>query len=335
MEETEKLQDLKSQIKAEASRLGFSACGVASVAPVEKETQFHFNQWLDKGYQSGMDYMARYKEIRMNPSLLMEDTRSILSLALNYYPPKQIPPEEPQIAWYAYGQDYHDVLKSKLHQLFEFIRTWFSSNQTNLSLKLPSSLSGRICVDTAPLLERYWAWKAGIGWIGKHTQLILPQKGSCFFLGEILLNLNLPSDEPMKEHCGKCKLCLEACPGKALIHPYTLDAEKCLSYQTIENRGLLSSEACRILPNKIYGCDECLKACPYHRFSSPTLVREFHPSSSLLAMTREKWNTFSVEEYRILFKRSAIKRVKYEGLMRNIQAADSAFFSEENKSCKK
>lgn len=300
------LQHIKQPIKAEALRLGFAACGVASLEPVDPENQSRFAQWTAHGRQAGMDYMNRYTAERMDPSLLLKDARSILSLALNYFPAQLIAEKNPQIAWYAYGKDYHEVMRKKLHELLLFIRTL-----------LP--VEGRICVDTAPLLERYWAQKAGIGWIGKNTQLIIPKAGSCFFLGEILLEARIPPDDPAKNQCGNCEQCLKACPAQALCAPFTLDAHKCLSYQTIENRGPLSEESKRAIGNRIYGCDECQKACPHQRFASPTSVSAFHPSPELLQMTGNKWANLTPEEYRQLFKGSAVKRVKYEGLMRNIR----------------
>ena len=316
---------LKAQIKAEALRLGFSACGIASVAPVEEEAWKHFTKWLENGYQANMHYLERYADLRRDPSLLLEGAQSIICLALSYYPPQLQKESTYQIAWYAYGKDYHDVVKSKLHQLLEFIHT------------IRPNAQGRICVDTAPLLEKYWAEQAGIGWVGKHTQLILPQKGAAFVLGELLLDFELPADSPQKNRCGDCKRCIEACPAQALIestqtHPKEstcgygqsfLDARRCLSYQTIENRDTnLSAQTIEALGERIYGCDACQKACPHTRYATaeetPT---EFHPSPELLSLEKENWQTLSLETYRRLFKGSAVKRAKYEGLLRNIQAA--------------
>lgn len=306
---------LKQQIKAEALRLGFDACGIAAVEEVEDTVQQHFTHWISTGKHAGMEYMERYREQRMNPSQLLEGAKSVIVVVLNYYPSTRIPDHEFQIAWYAYGKDYHDCMREKLNQLLHYIRTL-------------TATEGRICVDTAPILERYWAQKAGLGWIGKHTQLILPGKGSCFFLGEILLKTSLPPDEPMEMHCGSCKRCLEACPSQALSSPFILDAERCLSYQTIENRGPLSAQARQVMGHRIYGCDECQKACPHNRHATPTLTEEFQPSTPLLQMRKNDWLHLSPEQYRLLFKGSAVKRSKYEGLMRNIH---EAALSETNK----
>jgi len=315
---------LKAQIKAEALRLGFSACGIASVVPVEEEAWKHFTQWLENGYQADMHYLERYADLRRDPSLLLEGAQSIISLALSYYPPQLQKENTYQLAWYAYGKDYHDVVKSKLHQLLEFIHT------------IQPNVQGRICVDTAPLLEKYWAEQAGIGWIGKHTQLILPKKGAAFVLGELLLDFELPADLPQKNRCGDCKRCLETCPAQALIESTQinskentcgygqsfLDARRCLSYQTIENRNAtLSTETVEALDERIYGCDACQKACPHTRYANAEETpKEFHPSSELMALEKEDWQILSLETYRRLFKGSAVKRAKYEGLLRNIQA---------------
>ncbi len=302
------LELIKQQIKAEAQRLGFAACGVAAVGPVDTDIQSYFADWIASNRQAGMEYMKRYTVQRMNPALLWEGARSILCLALNYYPDTRIPEKELQLAYYAYGKDYHEVLKVKMRELLVFIRSLVPAE-------------GRICVDTAPILERYWAQKAGLGWIGKNTLLILPKAGSFFFLGEIILDVYLPPDAPVYHQCGGCKRCIEACPSGALCAPFVLDAQKCLSYQTIENREALSPEAEEVLDNRIYGCDACQKACPHQCFSTPTRISAFRPSPGLLQMNREKWSRMTIEEYRTLFKGSAVKRVKYEGLQRNIRSA--------------
>lgn len=297
------------RIKAEALRLGFSACGLAPAEAVDETTATAFRQWLADGCQAEMAYMQNYEEKRLDPRLLVEGARTVISVALNYYPETKIPEDEYQIAWYAYGKDYHDVMKEKLKELSELIREEGS----------PTDL--RIFCDTAPVLERYWAWRSGLGWIGKNTQLIIPHSGSCFFLGEIILDREADQyDSPQQSRCGSCTRCLNACPTKALEAPYRLNAERCLSYLTIEYRGELPPDTGKKMGNKIYGCDECLKACPWNRFATPCRTVEFQPSPSLLAMRREDWHALSEEQYKVLFKGSAVKRAKYSGLRRNVEA---------------
>ncbi len=299
------------QIKAEALRLGFSACGIAPARPVDHTTTGFFRRWLEDGKQAGMVYMANHEEKRLNPQLLLEGTRSIVCVALNYYPARFLPDNTYQLAWYAYGKDYHDVMKSKLTELQVFI--------ARLS---PLPLQSRIFSDTAPVLERYWAQQAGIGWIGKNTQLIIPQAGSCFFLGEIFLEAEADTyDEPQENRCGTCTRCLNACPTNALEAPYLLNSERCLSYLTIEHRGAFSPNTGLKTGNKIYGCDDCQKACPWNRFAVPCSTPELQPSEAFMEMKKEDWEQLTEEQYKQLFKGSAVKRAKYEGLMRNITTA--------------
>lgn len=294
-------------IKAEALRIGFSACGIAPANAIQEDNAHHFDRWLRDGKNAGMTYMENHREKRLDPRLLVEGAQSIISVALNYYPQKLLPEDQYQIAWYAYGKDYHDIMKDKLSQLYHFI-----GEQT--------PILGRVFCDTAPITERYWAWKAGLGWIGKNTQLIIPHAGSCFFLGEIILDIKLDYDDPIKELCGNCTHCLETCPTKALESPYNLNASKCLSYLTIENREDIPAEYIPKLGNKIYGCDDCQKACPWNRFATPGNIPDLQPTKSFLSMTKERWNRLTEEEYRTLFIGSAVKRAKYKGLTRNIEA---------------
>ncbi len=301
------------QIKAEALRLGFSACGIAPAFAVEDSTARSFRQWLSEGKQAGMEYMSNHDAKRLDPRLLMEGTRSIVSVALNYYPTRLLRDDQYQLAWYAYGQDYHDVMKRKLTELQAYIAT--------LS---PLPLQSRVFCDTAPVLERYWAWQAGLGWIGKNTQLIIPQAGSTFFLGEIFLDAEADRyDHPQPDRCGNCTRCLDACPTNALEAPYSLNSGRCLSYLTIEHRGAFPPATGLKMQNKIYGCDDCQKACPWNRFAAPCRTPELQPTEAFLRMEKEDWHTLTEEQYRRLFKRSAVKRAKYEGLMRNIRTTAS------------
>lgn len=299
-------EKLSQQIKAEASRLGFSACGIACAQDVG-ESRIHLQKWLAEYNHAGMDYMANNLEKRCNPSLLVEGTKTVICLALNYYPSKRLREDQPQFAYYAYGKDYHEVMKSKLNDLFAYINELLPVN-------------GRVFCDTAPVLERYWAQQAGLGWIGKNSQLIIPKAGSFFFLGELFLDIELNYDQPIKSRCGTCHRCLDACPTKALRNPYILDANRCLSYLTIENKGEINSDYLSMVGNHIYGCDDCQLCCPWNRFSKAHLIDELKPSELFLSMEKDDWQQLNIDHYRTLFKGSAVKRAKYEGLIRNIKA---------------
>lgn len=299
-------------IKAEALRLGFSACGIAPANPVSSDAGY-FRRWISKGYQAQMDYMKANEDKRLNPRLLVEGTRSIICVALNYYPEKRLNEHQPQFAYYAYGKDYHEVMRLKLQSLYAYI---------NEELQ---SINGRVFCDTAPVLERYWAQQAGLGWIGKNNQLIIPGSGSYFFLGEIFVDVELAYDSPERNRCGKCNKCQKACPAQALEAPYLLNSNKCISYLTIENREDIPEKSREVLGNRIYGCDECQKVCPWNRFAIPCSTPELQPSEDFLDMKTSDWDELSVEEYRKLFKGSAVKRAKYEGLMRNIKAMRKPF----------
>ncbi len=307
------ITNLSTWIKAEAKRIGFNVCGIARAEAVNETHATAFRTWLHNDKQAEMSYMANHIEKRLDPRLLVEGAQSIISVALNYYPETKLPETEYLLAWYAYGKDYHEVMKEKLQALLTAIQTAASEAQ------------GRVFCDTAPLLERYWAWQAGLGWIGKNTQLIIPHCGSTFFLGEIVLNIPLTYDQPMPNRCGSCIRCMEACPTHALEAPHQLNANRCLSYLTIENRGEITTDAAARMGNCIYGCDRCQQVCPWNRFAHPTTEAAFSPSCELLQMTRNDWHSLTVERYRQLFKGSAVKRAKYEGLLRNIKACDTHF----------
>lgn len=330
----------RKEIKVEAERLGFFACGIARAEPVDAETAAAVRGWISKGSQATMDYMANYTEKRLNPCLLVPGTKSIVSLAMNYAPAQTMPETEYQLAAYAYGQDYHDVMKAKLRQLAALIANKFEGendsevgendgNSTAITTPKTNETSEeptgeiRVFVDTAPVLERYWAQRAGLGWIGKNHQLIIPRAGSMFFLGEIFLPYEFDSyDSPMPSRCGNCRRCIEACPTCAIADEWGFDSEKCLSYQLIENRGELSEQAKQSMGTTIYGCDRCQTACPWNKFATPNTTPEFQPKSELLAMTKADWHNLTIDEYRALFKGSAVKRVKFDGLKRNISAKE-------------
>ena len=315
---------LTEKIKAEALSLGFFACGIARAEAVDDTTATTYRHWIAEGRHASMQYLADNIDKRLDPRLLMEGVRSIVCVALSYAPSELIPDGEYLIARYAYGKDYHDVMKQKLHSLASAcgITTY------------------RAFCDTAPVLERYWAQRAGLGWTGRNRQLIIPHAGSMFFLGELFVTEQLVYDNPSPNRCGNCHACIDTCPTHALTDgsaPHTtkpasdwhdsslFDSRKCLSYLTIEHRGDFTPSQCEAVKgannegNYIYGCDRCLDACPWNRFAVATAEPLFQPSPALLAMTKEAWHGLTLEQYRALFKGSAVKRAKYDGLMRNIR----------------
>ena len=313
------LSRLSNSIKTEAARLGFSACGIAKAGPVDKRAAENLARWTGNGGHAGMDYMARNTDKRLDPTLLMPGAVSIVSVALNYAPQTRMPSGEMQIAAYAYGQDYHHVVKGKLREMAAALG--FAEWTEGVS----EGVWYRAFCDSAPILERYWAEKAGIGWTGRNHQLIIPRAGSMFFLGELLLSCELAYDKPMENRCGNCQRCITACPTKAIAKmedgTTAFASEKCLSYQTIENRGEIPPEIKSRMGGRIYGCDECIRACPWNRFSHPTSEESLKPSPELLSMKKADWLALTPEKYASLFKGSAVKRAKYQGLVRNIRAA--------------
>lgn len=295
-------------LKAEALRLGFSAVGLSPAAPVDPHVREVYENWLAEGHQAGMHYLENYPDLRFNPTLLVPGAQTIISVALCYHPGNR--PTQPALAWYAQGRDYHDVMRHLLTQLQERF-----------------ALTGRACCDSAPVLDRYWAWHAGLGFIGRHTQLVIPRRGSAFFLGELIVEQQADRyDSPLTPSyfhnlCGPCRRCLDACPTGAIGLDRPIRAERCISYQTIEHRGPLAEGIGRHLTPCFYGCDRCTRACPHLHAPEHPVLPDFTPSEALLNMKAEDWNSLSVEQYRTLFKGSAVKRAKYEGIMRNIRAA--------------
>lgn len=325
MKQDEKM--IASKIKAEAQRLGFFACGIAKAAPVEENVAEAYRKWLENGEEASMAYMTNYLEKRLNPALLVPGVRSIVSLAMNYAPAQQLPEGEYQLAAYALGQDYHDLMKQRLRELAVNIGApteLFQKGKKPQSADEKEETGWGIFCDTAPVLERYWAQKAGLGWVGRNHQLIIPHAGSMFFLGELFLPFAVDVyDTPMQSRCGSCHRCIDACPTHAIIPDEDFHADRCLSYQLIENRGELSEEAKAAMGNTIYGCDRCQTACPWNRFATPNTEPALQPKPELLSMSKEAWHNLSVEDYRRLFKGSAVKRVKFDGLKRNIDATNN------------
>ena len=343
---------LSHEIKAEALRLGFSACGIARAEPVDEATAAAFREWLQSGGHATMQYMENYEDKRLDPRLLMPGVKSIISVALNYTPETPVK----GFANYAIGKDYHDIVKQKLYQLAQILAPLQLppiGGEPNAANQEASPFGGglegasffRAFSDSAPVLERYWAMKAGLGFIGKNHQLIIPGMGSQFFLGELFVDIELEPDAPCRQHCGNCHRCIDACPTGALAplqlppkggEPQTANQKAspigggregasfngalCLSYLTIENRGDIPEEAAQKMGETFYGCDRCQQVCPWNANAKPTAEPLLQPTSELLSMKDEDWQQLSVEQYRKLFKGSAVKRAKYEGLMRNIKA---------------
>ena len=300
---------IASRIKGIALSHGFSACGIAAALPATDEAKY-LDRWIAEGCNAGMDYMANHRELRLDPSKLLPGARSVISLALNYYPPVRRPEDEPHIAYYAYGKDYHVVMKKKLRTLWQAILPLHEGE------KEPES---RFFTDSAPVLERYWAWRAGLGWIGRNTCLIIPGRGSFFFLGEIITTWIIDEyDKPQASRCGLCTKCVDACPTGALSS-HKIDARHCLSYLTIEHHGDFPPREANLLGNRLYGCDTCQLSCPWNRFATPTGEKAFMPSEAFLSLKKEELPALSRDEYNRIFAGSAARRAKYEGFMRTIK----------------
>lgn len=294
-------------IRQEAGRLGFSFVGIARAERMDPEAA-RLEQWLNAGMHGQMHYMANHFEKRIDPRKLVEGARSVISLLYNYYPAQQqSDASAPKLSRYAYGKDYHFVIKHKLKDLLHFIHEEIGE------------VNGRCFVDSAPVLERDWARRSGMGWMGRNTLLIHPRAGSYFFLAELILDLDLVYDDPIKDYCGTCTRCMDACPTEA-IDPagYVVDGSKCISYFTIELREAIPESYRGKFENWMFGCDICQEVCPWNRFSKPHNEPEFEPHPELLAMTRADWEELTEEVFREVFRGSAVKRTKFAGLKRNI-----------------
>jgi epoxyqueuosine reductase len=299
------------KIKQKALEIGFHKIGVARAAPLAAETEY-LEQWLEKDFHGEMRWMEREPEKRADPKLIFAEAKSVIAVALNYYTPHEHEQNESKgkVSRYAWGDDYHDVVKDKLRELLAWIK---SEN---------AMVEGKICVDTAPVMDKAWAQRAGLGWIGKHSNLITKEYGSWVFLGEILLNLELEYDELVQpDHCGSCTACLDACPTGAIVAPYQVDSKRCLSYATIELRSPeLPAEIEKNLNGWLYGCDICQDVCPWNRFEKPTEEKRFEPRAGNVSADLEEILNLSAETYAERFRRSAMKRTKISGLQRNARA---------------
>ncbi len=295
-------------IKDKAKELGFFFCGI-SKADFLKEEAPRLEKWLKEERNGKMDYMQNHFDMRLDPRLLVDNAKSVVSLLLNYYTDeKQEDLDAPKISQYAFGEDYHFVIKNKLKEFFSYIQEEIGE------------VGGRVFVDSAPVMDKAWAKKSGLGWVGKHSNLVNPKKGSFFFIAELILDLELTADGPMKDYCGSCTRCIDACPTDAIIEPYVVDGSKCISYLTIElKEQLIPNEFKGKGENWMFGCDICQDVCPWNRFSSPHKEPKFNPHDQLLKMSKADWEDISEEIFRELFKNSAVKRAKYTGLVRNIK----------------
>lgn len=301
------IENRTSIIKQKALDLGFSFCGISKADFLEEEAK-NLETWLSKSYNGKMDYMNNHFDKRLDPRLLVDDAKSVVSLLLNYFPTEiQNIDLEIKISKYAYGEDYHFIIKDKLKELFTFIQTEIGE------------VGGRIFVDSAPVMDKAWAKKSGLGWVGKNSNLIHPKQGSFFFIAELILDLELAPDGSLKDYCGTCTRCIDECPTDAIVEPYVVDGSKCISYLTIELKdAILPNEFKGKMDNWMFGCDVCQDVCPWNRFSKPTSVASFSPHENLLKMSKSDWLDLTEDVFRELFKNSAVKRTKFYGLKRNI-----------------
>ncbi|MEL0644178.1 tRNA epoxyqueuosine(34) reductase QueG [Olleya sp. Ti.3.14] len=296
-----------TQIKAEAKRLGFLSCGISKAGFLEKEAP-RLENWLNKNMHGQMGYMQNHFDKRLDPTKLVEDSKSVISLLLNYYPSEvQKDTKAPKLSKYAYGQDYHFVIKEKLKELTHFIQQEIGD------------VSGRAFVDSAPVLDKAWAAKSGLGWIGKHSNLLTQQVGSFYFIAELIIDLDLEYDSIVTDHCGTCTACIDACPTQAITEPYVVDGSKCISYFTIELKEQLPTTMKGKFDDWMFGCDVCQDICPWNKFSKPHSEPLFNPHPDLLDMVKKDWEEITEEVFKKVFQKSAVKRTKFEGLKRNIE----------------
>jgi len=293
-------------IKTEAKRLGFLSCGISKAEFLETEAP-RLEKWLNSNMHGEMHYMENHFDKRLDPTKLVDGSKSVISLLLNYFPSEsQKDITAPKISKYAYGTDYHFVIKDKLKHLLHFI-------QENIG-----EVNGRAFVDSAPVLDKAWAAKSGLGWIGKHSNLLSQQVGSFYFIAELIIDLELDYDTPTTDHCGTCTACIDACPTQAITEPYVVDGSKCISYFTIELKENIPTEFKGKFDDWMFGCDVCQDVCPWNRFSKSHSEPLFNPHPELLEMTKKDWEEITEETFRKVFQKSAVKRTKFSGLKRNI-----------------
>ncbi|MFT6981362.1 MAG: epoxyqueuosine reductase [Crocinitomicaceae bacterium] len=304
------LKEIHTQkIKQKAKELGFFFCGISNADFLAEEAK-QLDNWLKLGYHGKMNYMENHYDKRLDPRLLVDDAKSVVSLLLNYYTEdEQTDPEAPKISKYAYGKDYHFIIKDKLKEFYQFIQDEIGE------------VGGRVFVDSAPVMDKAWAKKSGLGWMGKNANIINPKHGSFFFIAEMILDLELEPDGPIKDYCGTCTQCIDECPTDAIVQPYVIDGSKCISYLTIELKDeIMPSEFKGKMDNWMFGCDICQSVCPWNRFSKPHSEPWFNPHEDLLKMSKHDWDDLTEEVFQELFRKSAVKRTKFPGLIRNISS---------------
>ena len=294
-----------SIIKAESKRLGFLSCGISKAGFLEEEAP-RLESWLNQNRNGEMRYMENHFDKRLNPTLLVDGAKSVISLLLNYYPSELQKQDAYKISKYAYGQDYHNVIKEKLKELLHFIQTEIGE------------VSGRAFVDSAPVLDKAWAAKSGLGWVGKNSNLITQKVGSFYFIAELIVDLELDYDSPTTDHCGSCTACIDACPTEAIVAPYVVDGSKCISYFTIELKENLPQEMKGKFDDWIFGCDVCQDVCPWNRFSKPHNEPLFQTNPEILDYSKKDWEEITKDTFQKIFKNAAVKRTKFEGFLRNI-----------------
>jgi epoxyqueuosine reductase len=292
-------------VKQEAARLGFSFCGISKAEFLENEAP-RLENWLNQNMYGQMGYMANHFDMRLDPTLLVPGAKSVVSLMLNYYPQEAQTEGLPKISKYAYGEDYHKVIKRKLKKFINTLKEQIGD------------VNGRAFVDSAPVLDRAWAKSSGLGWVGKNSNLINKGSGSFFFLAELIIDLDLEYDGPVKDYCGSCTRCLDACPTGAIVEPYVVDGSRCISYYTIELREAIPESEKGKFNDWAFGCDICQDVCPWNRFSKPTAVAEFTPNKEGLDLTMQDWEDMTEEVFERVFTKSALKRAGYKGVKRNI-----------------
>ena len=301
-----KKNEYSQLIKAEAKRLGFLSCGISKAGFLEEEAP-RLENWLNQNHHGEMKYMENHFDKRLNPTLLVDNAKSVISLLLNYYPSETQNSESYKISKYAYGQDYHFVIKEKLKELLHTIQTEIGE------------VSGRAFVDSAPVLDKAWAAKSGLGWIGKNSNLLTQQIGSFYFIAELVVDLDLEYDYATTDHCGTCTACIDSCPTEAIITPYVVDGSKCISYFTIELKDNIPTEMKGKMDDWIFGCDVCQDVCPWNKFSKSHSEPLFDPNPQLLSFTKKDWEEITEDTFKTVFKNSGVKRTKLEGLQRNIK----------------
>ena len=294
------------RIKAKAEALGFLSCGIAKAEFLEEEAP-RLESWLNHNYHGEMSYMANHFDMRLDPCLLVDGAKSVISLSYNYFQDLNRNPDSYKVAMYAQGEDYHFVVKEKVRELLDFIQEEIGE------------VNGRAFTDSAPIMEHAWARKAGIGWVGKNSLTLSKQKGSFFFLAELILDLDLVYDQPMEtDHCGKCTRCIDACPTEAILPNRVVNGSQCISYFTIELKDQIPTEMKGKFDDWIFGCDVCQEVCPWNRFSLPTKQERFIGHEKINQMSKKEWEEITEDVFREIFKKSPVKRTKFSGLVRNI-----------------